>query len=142
MNRLAIYFMITIFCLPIVSWADEVSPRDVYKVASGVIENLNDIRNAKQIYTPIEATVRDGSKTPTDVYHRVYVLLEKLQKLTLAPGYEVDKKITLPKRKTGRMIPEDVMELLLEAQKIIYQIRKTSNLKHAAYDLPRYSPQI
>lgn len=105
----------------------EVSPWHTYKVAQEIINDLNDIREYKNIFTPIRMNERDSSKTPTDTYSEAYRLLENLNQLSKNREYQVSP-IVLPKKLNGRQVPIDVLKLLIVARNHVKNIRKNTGV--------------
>ncbi len=110
---------------------EQVNPRDVYPLIVSIVNQINEIRAARNIHTPIEHIPLDQNKTPTEVYEQVYELLLKIHALAARPAYGAGKEWTLPERREGRKIPADVLALLQVVEQRVGAIQKIVGVKAA-----------
>ncbi len=106
-----------------------ITPKDVYMRIITIVDDLEKIRAKKQVTTAIPDIPFDPNKTPTDVYNSAYRLLEKLQQLSQKPGFTITGGIVLPPKKTGRLLPKDVIELLNIIQTEVNALKLTSGIQ-------------
>ncbi len=88
-------------------------PNDVYRVALTIIGDLEKVRAARGLIEPIPARRGSKDKQPSDVYEKAFELLRALGTLTSEnSGFEIPGGVVLLNRRSGRIEPAHVMDLL------------------------------
>ena len=88
-------------------------PNDVYRVALTIIGDLEKVRSARGLTEPVPMQSGSKDKRPSDVYAKAFELLQALESLTSEnPDFEISGGVVLLNRRSGRIKPTHVMDLL------------------------------
>jgi hypothetical protein len=88
-------------------------PNDVYRVALTIIGDLEIVRRARGLTVPVPMKSGSKDKQPGDVYAKAFELLQALKSLTSEnPDFEISGGVVLLNRRSGRIEPGHVMDLL------------------------------
>lgn len=138
MKNIRIILLILLISFPVNIHAQEVTPWDPYKMISKIVNDLQEICKANNISTIVDNIPLDRNKTPTDVYEKAYLLLEKMHALVNSKRYAAgnDKMATLPPQKKGRMIPADVLEVLMAVSNIADIIKQKEGIRQDSEIVP------
>lgn len=125
-----------------ISGAQVVTPLSCYEQGLHVTDMLKQIREARGIASPIEASFRDSSRTPSDVYRLSRELLIKVTLLAKDNGLDANAVVVPPPPQT-RKVPEDSYRLLLLVSDLLKDIATRYGIvegDHHTQVLPRKTP--
>ncbi len=88
-------------------------PNDVYRVALTIVDDLEKVRIARGVTEAVPTLLGSKDKQPSDVYAKAFEILRALGALTSEnPDIEIPGGIVLLNRRSGRIEPAHVMDLL------------------------------
>ncbi len=89
------------------------TPNEVYRVALTIVSDLDKIRAARGVTTPVALPGMVPGKKPVDVYEAGYGLLGDLKNLVeTKPDFAIPHGIVLPAKRTGVIKPAHAVEIL------------------------------
>lgn len=109
----------------------KVVPNDAYRIAVTINNDLETIRKAKAINSPVRIPTPSKGKSPGDVLKKVHELFGKLQQLSSKPGYEVKGGIVAPSVPKGKISPSIVLDAQNNALADIGAIKFAAGVKTA-----------
>jgi hypothetical protein len=134
--KIIFIFSLMVLLAPAGIRAKVILPSHAFQEITWVLQDIQDIRQEKRVNTAIQAVSRDPLQTPTTVYHRVYVLADKLKQLSKLPEYTILEPVALPEKTAGRKIPEDVVVCLKHVRRASQSIRRAAGVKEKPLRLP------
>ena len=88
-------------------------PNDVYRITLTMVSDIELIRAARKISTPVAEPGEISPKKPADVYDIAYTLLSDLKTLVESnPDYAIPKGIILPNKRAGTIKPSYALEMM------------------------------
>jgi hypothetical protein len=105
-----------------------ITPAHVYQVASDILVSLQQIRRRQGINNPIPAIQISKGKHPRDVYKQAHQLHHQLKEFSEKQGHPVSGGIELLNKKMSRIIPNDVIDVLINILADVDAMRASKGL--------------
>lgn len=90
-----------------------VTPTHVYRIANKTIVILRQIRRHEGVAKPVAVLQPSEGKHPRDVYKQAHLLHFKLKEFAEKQGYLIAGGVELLEKKMSRIIPNDVLDVLI-----------------------------
>ncbi len=90
-----------------------IRPDDVHHFASRIVLRLRQLRSHRGVTTPVAVLPHSREKHPRDVYKKAHVLHERLKRLYEKQNHSIFGGVVLLNKKNTRIIPNDVMDVLV-----------------------------
>lgn len=88
-------------------------PNDVYRLAVTIVADLEAVRAARGVTTPIVDIDKVAGKKPVDIYLQSFALLSDLKDLVeSSPDFAIPKGVILPNRRNAAIKPAHVVDML------------------------------
>jgi hypothetical protein len=105
-----------------------ITPAHVYQAANNIVVNLRQIRRHEGIDNPVPVLELSKGKHPRDVYKQAHLLHHQLKIFSEKQGHLISGGIELLDKKMSRIIPNDVVDVLINALADVEAIRASKGL--------------